>query len=275
MRDAWVSANAKEQKECKGKERKGKERKGKGGEVCSPACGDAPRTPLAPEPGEEVEVPVPRGGLRRAGAPPHLVPAQPPEDGDVPPRCSLRTRQRAQVACAGGWRGEVRRDGLLPPLSLLSLLARPHPLEDGKVSHGCGFVGGGQAVERTAVRARPLEHVQVPPPRRHDAQAVIPRAPLRARPLEGGELPACCGALARRGIPRAASCPRPLKHLEVAPVRSPGARPLVPLAPVLLGVHERVEVTPARRELARLPVPRAPTGGKGGEGGGEQKKGEE
>ena len=115
-------------------------------------------------------------------------------------------------------------------------------------------------VPRAAVRARPLQHLEVAVVRLrpNDSAPRRSRAPTSAH-RGGRPSPRTCTL-----VPRAVVRARPLQRLEVAAPRRERARVLVPRAAVLARPLQHIEVAARRRIRARPPRPtgirsRAPT----------------
>jgi hypothetical protein len=107
---------------------------------------------------------------------------------------------------------------------------------------------------RAAVRYRPLFNSNG---RHVDARHPVPRAAVRAQPLQHLEMPALCRVFARPPVPLAPFCARPLQRLEVPAPRCLLARPLIPRAAVRARPLQYLEVPFKRRDRARFRVPRA------------------
>ena len=73
-----------------------------------------------------------------------------------------------------------------------------------------------------AVRMRPLQHGEVPAPRRRIARVLGPVAAVRPRPLKHSEVPAPRRLTARARALGAAVRPRPLQYFKV-PAGAPAA----------------------------------------------------
>ena len=102
-----------------------------------------------------------------------------------------------------------------------------------------------------AVRYRPLQYF----PFRKLARANVPRAAVRAHPLQHLEVPALRRHRARANVPREAVRVSPLQHLEVPALRRTHARPLAPRAPVRVCPLQHLEVSAFTRVLACRLVP--------------------
>ena len=68
----------------------------------------------------------------------------------------------------------------------------------------------------TAVRAQPLQHLEVPAVRRRRAR-LVPRAAVRVRPLQHLEVSEICRARGRFFVPREVIRAQPLKYFELSP----------------------------------------------------------
>eukprot|EP00982_Pelagococcus_subviridis_P010403 30993-Pelagococcus_subviridis.AAC.7 len=111
--------------------------------------------------------------------------------------------------------------------------ARPHQhVQVTKVFRG---LGASTLVPRAAFRARPLQHVQVTAFRGVGASPLVPRAAFRARPLQHLQVAFTRGTVASPLIPRSwgFTRARPLQHLQLAAIRGEGASRRVPRSFVL------------------------------------------
>ena len=107
----------------------------------------------------------------------------------------------------------------------------------------------GEHVKLAAVRARPLQHLEVGALRRVRARHLVPRALVLARPLEHPEVAAPRRVRARLLVPRASVLVGPLQHLEVAAPRRECARLLVPRKRAALAAQslQLLEISDPRR----------------------------
>ena len=110
---------------------------------------------------------------------------------------------------------------------------------------------------RSAVRARPLQHLQVAAYRSKVASSLVPRSAVRARPLQHLQVAASRGIGASHLVPRSAVRARPLQHLQVAVFRGEGASPLVPRTSVRSRPLQHLQVAAFRGIGASILVPRA------------------
>ena len=74
-------------------------------------------------------------------------------------------------------------------------------------------------VPRAAVRARPLQYLEMPALRRLTTRVCVPRRAVRARPLQHLEVPAVCRPRARQNVPWAAVRAKLLQLLELSAPR--------------------------------------------------------
>ena len=81
---------------------------------------------------------------------------------------------------------------------------------------------------QTAVRACPLQHLEIAPVCRFRACPPVPRAFVCVRPLQHLEVSALCRLTTRLCVPRAAVRTRPLQHFELPVPCRTRARVLVP-----------------------------------------------